>query len=253
MRAMRDSHPVPLLVHHTPLSVTFAFFSPNAGTGECEIAVVDPSHLEEKCAQGRLTMTMTYQKEVIGIHIVGPLTVSRTQVTKCAYLAAQKAVDAHDMIEKVLEADRKNREMAILTKKGKGLSLSSIVPLDNPEGDGDDMQIEEGDDDNDDVKGNGTRLFPGGLDSTSEQDTSTVPSIASQAQADEFKRLASRLQQEHSSDDSPSDATTTTTTTSAAAESGDGVKVKGKSSKKKGNAAGGDLSVAIKKKGKKKK
>ncbi|RWR91865.1 exosome complex component RRP45A isoform X1 [Cinnamomum micranthum f. kanehirae] len=57
--------PLPLIIHHLPLAVTFAFF------GSGDIPVIDPTHYEEAVMRGRMTATINASGDVCVVQKAG--------------------------------------------------------------------------------------------------------------------------------------------------------------------------------------
>ncbi|KAJ3157921.1 Exosome complex component RRP45 [Geranomyces variabilis] len=92
-----ERNPIPLTLHHVPICVTFAFF--NQGT----LQVVDPTLLEEQCAEGDVTFVVNRHGEVCTLSKAGGVAVEAGQVIHCARIAAAKAEEVTDMIKAALE------------------------------------------------------------------------------------------------------------------------------------------------------
>ncbi|KAL4201254.1 hypothetical protein AMTRI_Chr02g215130 [Amborella trichopoda] len=90
--------PIPLIVHHLPIAVTFAFFD------DGEILVIDPTYKEEIIMGGRMTVTMNTNEDVCAIQKPGGQGVKQSEIMRCLRLASQKATDITDKIKKAVEA-----------------------------------------------------------------------------------------------------------------------------------------------------
>lgn len=101
VHSIDDRQPVPLAVHHIPVSVTFAFYK----IENKEYVILDPSLKEESVAEGILTLTMNKHKEICCIQKSGGLAMSFEQINRCTKVAAQKAQQLTALINKRLEED----------------------------------------------------------------------------------------------------------------------------------------------------
>jgi len=91
--------PVPLAVLHTPLLVTFAFF------GDGEHMVADPTEVEERAMEGRLTVGINSYREICTLHLTGKLLVNKEQVLRCTELAAARVKQLAVRLRRALAAD----------------------------------------------------------------------------------------------------------------------------------------------------
>lgn len=81
---MDEREPVPLVVHHVPLSTTFALL--NATT-----CVLDPLLAEERVALGTLTVTANKFGEICGVHKAGGVPVDQRVLLRCTDIALDRA------------------------------------------------------------------------------------------------------------------------------------------------------------------
>ena len=81
---MDEREPVPLVVHHVPLSTTFALL--NATT-----CVLDPLLAEERVALGTLTVTANKFGEICGVHKAGGVPLDQRVLLRCTDLALERA------------------------------------------------------------------------------------------------------------------------------------------------------------------
>ncbi|KAL5721213.1 Exosome complex component rrp45b [Ranunculus cassubicifolius] len=79
--------PLPLIIHHLPIAVTFAFL------GDDNIPIIDPSHNEEAIMGGRMTATLNANGEVCAIQKAGGAGVIQSVVMQCLRIASLKAAD----------------------------------------------------------------------------------------------------------------------------------------------------------------
>ncbi|RWR91862.1 exosome complex component RRP45A-like protein isoform X1 [Cinnamomum micranthum f. kanehirae] len=88
--------PLPLIIHHLPVAVTFAFF----GIGD--IPVIDPSHYEEAVMRGRMTATINASGDVCAVQKAGGEGVMQSVIMQCMRVAALKAADITSKIKNVV-------------------------------------------------------------------------------------------------------------------------------------------------------
>ncbi|XP_074264420.1 exosome complex component RRP45A-like [Silene latifolia] len=98
-----EQEPLPLIVHHLPIAVTFAFITDN------NIAVIDPSHFEEALVKGRMIVTVNANEEVCAIQKAGGVGITPTVVLTCLQNAALKAVDITLKLQNAVESFNKKR------------------------------------------------------------------------------------------------------------------------------------------------
>ncbi|XP_074311400.1 exosome complex component RRP45B-like [Silene latifolia] len=90
--------PLPLIVHHLPVSVTFAFFTTD------NIVIIDPSYLEEGVMQGKMTVTMNTNGDICAIQKGGGVGIMHSVVMQCLRIASVKAADITIKINKAVES-----------------------------------------------------------------------------------------------------------------------------------------------------
>ncbi|KAL3625792.1 hypothetical protein CASFOL_030321 [Castilleja foliolosa] len=86
--------PLPLIVHHLPIAVTFAFI------GNESTVVLEPTHFEEAVMGGRLTATLNTNGDVCAIQKAGGEGVLQSVIMQCLRIASVKAADITDKIKK---------------------------------------------------------------------------------------------------------------------------------------------------------
>eukprot|EP00090_Calanus_glacialis_P007008 TRINITY_DN15475_c0_g1_i4.p1 TRINITY_DN15475_c0_g1~~TRINITY_DN15475_c0_g1_i4.p1 ORF type:complete len:397 (-),score=171.57 TRINITY_DN15475_c0_g1_i4:50-1240(-) len=101
-----ERDPVPLAVHHHPVTSTFAMFQ-MAGTAET-LAVCDPSRLEEECMGGKMVIGVNAYREICTLHLAGQVLVDKKLVLKLTNTAAEKA---KKMVEKIKQSLAKEEEL----------------------------------------------------------------------------------------------------------------------------------------------
>ncbi|KAI8097789.1 ribosomal protein S5 domain 2-type protein [Halteromyces radiatus] len=97
-------NPVPLSVHHIPISITFNFFDKG------NLLVVDPSYLEEQVKEGDMTMTMNIHKEICSLTKAGGIPLEMDQILRCSQITLVKVNDISEMIQKALADDKVSRQ-----------------------------------------------------------------------------------------------------------------------------------------------
>jgi exosome complex component RRP45 len=88
--------PVPLSLHHVPLSVTFAFMDNGVNF------VVDPSLKEELVFNGKMTLTLTVQGDLCTINKSGSPAMSPELLLQCTQIAAVKVSELHTVLQGAL-------------------------------------------------------------------------------------------------------------------------------------------------------
>jgi len=96
-----DQQPVPLALHHTPITNTFAVFE------EANVIVHDPSLMEDLTCDATITVAMNTAKEVCALQKSGGYAVTKAQLNECLNVAFKRTVDVSARLEEVLEALKK--------------------------------------------------------------------------------------------------------------------------------------------------
>ncbi|XP_015875723.3 exosome complex component RRP45A isoform X2 [Ziziphus jujuba] len=112
--------PLPLIIHHLPIAVSFAFFGNESGM------VIDPTHHEEAVMCGRMTATLNANGDVCAIQKAGGEGVLQSVIMHCLRIASVKAGDITENIKKAV--DSYNIERAL--KKVKRHSTSKPMDVD---------------------------------------------------------------------------------------------------------------------------
>lgn len=96
-----EREPLPLPVHHVPVSVSYALFG--AGDGFAgDVAALDPCLAEEVAADGRLVVCMNAHGDVCGMQKSGGLPVDAKLVARCAAVAQGRVVAVTKIIHEAL-------------------------------------------------------------------------------------------------------------------------------------------------------
>lgn len=113
--------PLPLIIHHLPVAVTFAFFS------EGNIMVIDPTHKEEAVMGGRMTATLNSNGEICAVQKAGGEGIMSGVVMQCLRIASVKAADITSKIKNAVDAY--NTEKAFLKVKRHSSSVEQKVSV----------------------------------------------------------------------------------------------------------------------------
>ncbi|XP_022743715.1 exosome complex component RRP45A-like [Durio zibethinus] len=97
--------PLPLIVHHLPIAITFGFFIDES------IMVIDPTHNEEAVMAGRMIATVNANGDICAIQKAGGEGVSQRVIMRCLKLATTKAVDITKQIKEAVEAYNSERAL----------------------------------------------------------------------------------------------------------------------------------------------
>ena len=104
-----EREPVPLSVHHLPLTTTFSLFP--AKSNGITIAIADPSAAEERAGSGLLTLTVNQHGEFCGVHKPGGAPIDMQIIKDCTQLAIKRAVELTALIQKHLEETKNTRQL----------------------------------------------------------------------------------------------------------------------------------------------
>ncbi|KAL7227194.1 hypothetical protein ACSBR1_022121 [Camellia fascicularis] len=114
--------PLPLIIHHLPIAVTFGFF------GNDSIVVIDPTHNEEAVMSGRMIATLNTNGDVCAIQKAGGVGVMQSVIMQCLRIASVKAADVTSKIKNAVESY--NTERAL--RKIKRHSSSAALDVNEP-------------------------------------------------------------------------------------------------------------------------
>ena len=105
--------PVPLSVHHLPISTTFAIFDADSGSGW----LADPSADEERALGSSISITVNQHGELCGIHKPGGLAIDLSIISECMDVAIRRAKLVSELIRSKMAAtvqqvsrDKRKRE-----------------------------------------------------------------------------------------------------------------------------------------------
>ncbi|KAI7990279.1 Exosome complex component RRP45B [Camellia lanceoleosa] len=114
--------PLPLIIHHLPIAVTFGFF------GNDNIVVIDSTHNEEAVMSGRMIATLNTNGDVCAIQKAGGAGVMQSVIMQCLRIASVKAADVTSKIKNAVESY--NTERAL--RKIKRHSSSAALDVNEP-------------------------------------------------------------------------------------------------------------------------
>lgn len=99
--AERD--PIPIVLHHYPVCVSYAIYENG------EIAIADPSLIEERRSEATVVFGLNSYRELCGLHFGGITLASLELLIKCANQGAKRAKNIVKQIKAALEEDEKRR------------------------------------------------------------------------------------------------------------------------------------------------
>lgn len=153
IHSTEEREPVPLSIHHMPISISFALF------GEGTL-VVDPNWKEDKVCNGRMTITLNAQHELCAMQKSGGLALTAQQLVQATQVAQVKVVELSTAIESALKTDKDARKQKVHIAASElmtsGIGLEEIVQKEMNE-----MDIDEKDDNTAQLGKRGLRFFQG--------------------------------------------------------------------------------------------
>lgn len=123
IHSAHERAPVPLSIHHMPISVSFALFG--AGT-----MIVDPLWKEERVCNGRMTITLNAQHEVCAMQKAGGVALTAEQLIQATQVAQVKVVELSAAIDNALKADKATRKYGSISASElmtSGIGLEELV------------------------------------------------------------------------------------------------------------------------------
>ncbi|XP_031121397.1 exosome complex component RRP45A-like [Ipomoea triloba] len=99
------TEPLPLIIHHMPIAVTFAFI------GKENIVVIDPTHFEEAVMGARMTATLNANGDVCAIQKAGGDGIVQAVIMQCLRIASIKASDITSKIKDAVESYNTERAL----------------------------------------------------------------------------------------------------------------------------------------------
>ncbi|TXG73263.1 hypothetical protein EZV62_001842 [Acer yangbiense] len=115
-----EREPLPLIVHHIPIAVTFGFFSSES------IMVIDPTHHEEAVMAGRMTATLNANGDVCAIQKPGGEGVLQSVIMQCLRLASRTAGDITKKINDAVEAYKTEQAVSKIKRHPASITLEGI-------------------------------------------------------------------------------------------------------------------------------
>ncbi|XP_020230042.1 exosome complex component RRP45A isoform X2 [Cajanus cajan] len=109
--------PIPLIIHHLPIAVTFGFFSNE------NLLVIDPTHQEERVMTGRMTATVNSNGDVCAIQKAGGEGVSQSVIMHCLKLAHTKATDITTKIRDAVEIHNNERALRKIKRHSSSVAV----------------------------------------------------------------------------------------------------------------------------------
>ncbi|XP_019246965.1 PREDICTED: exosome complex component RRP45A-like isoform X1 [Nicotiana attenuata] len=101
--------PLPLIIHHLPIAVTFAFIGD-------ENLVIDPTHHEEAVMGGRMSITLNTNGEVCAFQKPGGQGTMQSVVMQCLRIASVKAGDITSKIKTAVESYNTERALKMVKR-----------------------------------------------------------------------------------------------------------------------------------------
>eukprot|EP00258_Populus_trichocarpa_P017586 XP_006379052.2 exosome complex component RRP45A [Populus trichocarpa] len=122
---VEEREPLPLIVHHLPIAITFAFFG---GEGKM---VVDPTQSEEAVMGGRMTVTVNANGDICAIQKPGGEGVPQSAIMHCLQLASLSAESITKKIKNAVEAYNTERALRKIKRHPtSGAGNVSVAALD---------------------------------------------------------------------------------------------------------------------------
>ncbi|GAA6060546.1 hypothetical protein JCM10212_006910 [Sporobolomyces blumeae] len=110
IHSMTERVPVPLAIHHSPICLTYAFFSP---TNSTSTSVLDPTSLETSLSTGLLTLTLNAQSEICVLSKQGGAPISADEVMKCVGIGLERVKELDELVKASLEKDARRRVVEV--------------------------------------------------------------------------------------------------------------------------------------------
>ncbi|KAL3512632.1 hypothetical protein ACH5RR_025349 [Cinchona calisaya] len=114
--------PLPLIIHHLPIAVTFAFI------GDENRVVIDPTHFEEGVMGGRLTATLNANGDVCAIQKAGGDGVMQSVIMQCLRIASVKAADITAKIKKAVDSYNTERTLRKIKRQPASVAVHVSEP-----------------------------------------------------------------------------------------------------------------------------
>ena len=121
-----EKDPIPLAVHHHPVTSTFAMFQ-MPGQSDTMMIVCDPSLLEEDCSKGKMIIGVNAYREVCTLHLAGQVIIDKKLVIRLAHTAAEKSKKIVEKIKQSLAEEEERRKKGIIRGFAGALKAQSIL------------------------------------------------------------------------------------------------------------------------------
>ena len=121
---LEERVPTPLSVHHTPLSLTFAFIGDGASNGSSAgeaggVLIVDPTHREEYVASGSMTVIMNLHGELCGVHKTGAPGITTGRLMRTIRQAKVKIMALSELLKEQLRVADEKAKAALIVHANK--------------------------------------------------------------------------------------------------------------------------------------
>ena len=120
-----ERDPIPLAVHHHPVTTTFSMFQ-MASNSET-LMVCDPSLLEEECSGGKMVIGVNAYREVCTLHLAGQVIIDKKLVLRLSQVAADKSKKIVEKIKQSLKEEEERRKKGIIRGFSGALKSRSIL------------------------------------------------------------------------------------------------------------------------------
>ena len=120
-----ERDPIPLAVHHHPVTTTFSMFQ-MAGQSDTLI-VCDPSLLEEECSGGKMVIGVNAYREVCTLHLAGQVIIDKNLVLRLSHTAADKSKKVVEKIKQSLKEEEERRKKGVIRGYAGALKSRSIL------------------------------------------------------------------------------------------------------------------------------
>jgi len=120
-----ERDPIPLAVHHHPVTTTFSMFQ-MAGQSDTLI-VCDPSLLEEECSGGKMVIGVNAYREVCTLHLAGQVIIDKNLVLRLSHAAADKSKKIVEKIKQSLKEEEERRKKGIVRGYAGAMKSRSIL------------------------------------------------------------------------------------------------------------------------------
>ncbi|GAA5931734.1 exosome complex component RRP45 [Sporobolomyces koalae] len=106
IHSMTERVPVPLAIHHSPICLTYAFFTLPDSTS---VSVLDPTHQEQLLSNSLLTLTLNAQSEICVLSKQGGLPIDADEIMRVLGVGVERVRELDGTIKKALEDDARKR------------------------------------------------------------------------------------------------------------------------------------------------